>query len=92
MNCRVGYGPELVRVPVTARARRRESQANSSGSEVLASAQGARLAALAALMREWGKVPDKSLAEQVILALCLQPWQTLRTYIPHRIWPNPRHF
>ena len=42
------------------------------------SEQEARLAALAAPMRESGKVP-KAQAEDIILALCSQQWLTLRT-------------
>jgi ATP-dependent DNA helicase RecG len=48
------------------------------GSEHLGSEQEERLAALAAPMRERGKVP-KTEAERIILALCSQQWLTLRT-------------
>ena len=45
----------------------------------MGSEQEARLAALAAPMRELGKMPNRAQAEQVILALCSQQWLTLRT-------------
>ena len=55
-----------------------DSEHLKAGSEHLGSEQEARLAALAAPMRELGKVP-KARAEQIILALCSQEWLTLRT-------------
>lgn len=48
------------------------------GSEHPESGEEDRLTALAAPMRESGKVP-KAQAEDIILALCSQQWPTLRT-------------
>lgn len=56
-----------------------DSEHLKAGSEHLGSEQEARLAALAAPMRELGKMPNRAQAEQVILALCSQQWLTLRT-------------
>ena len=50
----------------------------NKGSEHSESEQEARLTALAAPMRELGKVP-KAQAEDIILALCSREWLTLRT-------------
>ena len=50
----------------------------NKGSEHSESEQEARLTALAAPMRDLGKVP-KAQAEDIILALCSREWLTLRT-------------
>lgn len=75
----VGTGGAGVQHPVVGSEQlTADSEHLNGGSEHPESEQEACLAALAAPMRESGKVP-KAQAEQIILALCSQQWLTLRT-------------